>query len=128
MLEEPADVDQFVRDHAVSLVTKASDGDIAGALRQLDAFRVLCAHRRGSFGVDGWNFAPNDFLSVQKFNAWALPRSADHLTANDPSRRLFNGDVGVVVKDERGLGSHFPTQTFRWSSQFRCQTTQQFTQ
>ena len=64
MVEEPADVDQFVRDHAVSLTAKAVDGDIAGALRQLDAFRVLCAHRSGPFGVDGWNVRAERLLEL----------------------------------------------------------------
>ena len=109
MLEEPADVDQFVRDHAVSLVTKASDGDIAGALRQLDAFRVLCAHRRGSFGVDGWNFRAERLLERAEVQTRGhYPGQPIIVTANDLSRRLFNGDVGVVVKDERGLRVAFP--------------------
>ena len=109
MLEEPADVDHFVRDHAVSLVTKASDGDIAGALRQLDAFRVLCAHRRGSFGVDGWNFRAERLLERAEVQTRGhYPGQPIIVTANDPSRRLFNGDVGVVVKDERGLRVAFP--------------------
>ena len=30
------------------------------------------------------------------------------VTANDPTRRLFNGDVGVVVRDDRGLRVAFP--------------------
>ena len=109
MLEEPADVDQFVRDHAVSLVTKASDGDIAGALRQLDAFRVLCAHRSGPFGVDGWNFRAERLLERAEVQTRGYyPGQPIIVTANDPSRRLFNGDVGVVVKDERGLRVAFP--------------------
>ena len=62
MVDEPADVDQFVRDHAVSLAAQAFDGDIAGALRQLGPFRVLCAHRGGPFGVDGWNVGAERLL------------------------------------------------------------------
>ena len=108
MLEEPADVDHFVRDHAVSLA-QASDGDIAGALRQLDAFRVLCAHRSGPFGVDGWNVRAERLLERAEVQTRGhYPGQPIMVTANDPTRRLFNGDVGVVVRDERGLRVAFP--------------------
>ncbi len=109
MVEEPADVDQFVRDHAVSLSAKAFDGDIAGALRQLDAFRVLCAHRSGPFGVDGWNVRAERLLERAEVQTRGhYPGQPIMVTANDPTRRLFNGDVGVVVRDDRGLWVAFP--------------------
>ena len=109
MVEESADVDQFVRDHAVSLAAKASDGDISGALRQLDAFRVLCAHRSGPFGVDGWNVRAERLLERAEVQTRGhYPGQPIMVTANDPTRRLFNGDVGVVVKDQRGLRVAFP--------------------
>ena len=108
MVDEPADVDQFVN-HAVSLAAQAFDGDIAGALRQLSAFQVLCAHRSGPFGVDGWNVRAERLLEHAEVQTRGhYPGQPIMVTANDPTRRLFNGDVGVVVRDDRGLRVAFP--------------------
>ena len=88
---------------------QAFDGDIAGALRQLDAFRVLCAHRSGPFGVDGWNVRAERLLERAEVQTRGhYPGQPIMVTANDPTRRLFNGDVGVVVRDDRGLRVAFP--------------------
>ncbi|MGB0147662.1 MAG: ATP-binding domain-containing protein, partial [Ilumatobacteraceae bacterium] len=94
---------------AVSLSAKVFDGDIAGALRQLDAFRVLCAHRSGPFGVNGWNVRAERLLERAEVQTRGhYPGQPIMVTANDPTRRLFNGDVGVVVRDDRGLWVAFP--------------------
>ena len=71
--------------------------------------RVLCAHRSGPFGVDGWNVRAERLLERAEVQARGhYPGQPIMVTANDPTRRLFNGDVGVVVRDDRGLWVAFP--------------------
>lgn len=68
----------------------------------LHAFRVLCAHRTGPFGVE----ALNEQLETALADAELLRpegRFYDHrpilITQNDYQLGLFNGDVGVVLRD-----------------------------
>ncbi|MGB1644747.1 MAG: ATP-binding domain-containing protein, partial [Ilumatobacteraceae bacterium] len=100
IVEQSADVEAFMRQHALNLVTKARDGDIAAALQQLDEFRVLCAHRRGPFGVDRWNLFNEQLLESEgvRTRGWYYGQPV-MVTKNDPTQRLFNGDVGVAIAD-----------------------------
>lgn len=90
-----------VGDFGRALLAAATDGDEVGALQALGRFRVLCAHRRGLSGVEGWTARIESWLSedVEGFApdaGWYLGRPV-MVTANDYSLRLFNGDTGVVV-------------------------------
>ena len=96
-----------VRDFGRALFTAAVEGDEVAALRVLDRFRLLCAHRRGLAGVEGWTTQIESWLSedVEGFSpdaGWYLGRPV-LVTANDYSLRLFNGDTGVVVTRPGGL-------------------------
>ena len=71
----------------------------------LSSFRVLCAHRIGSFGAERFN------RSVERrLRALGLVRTHDAfypgrpilVTRNDPRTRLSNGDTGVVLCDAAG--------------------------
>jgi exodeoxyribonuclease V alpha subunit len=84
-----------------ALLAAATAGDGAAALAWLARFRVLCAHRRGTAGVDTWTARIEEWLaeSVDGFGAggsWYLGRPV-MVTANDYGLRLFNGDTGAVV-------------------------------
>ena len=72
---------------------------------QFAAFRVLSAHRRGPFGVAALNRQIEDVLDEQSFisarNTWYAGRPV-MITRNDYDLRLFNGDVGVALKDAEG--------------------------
>ncbi|HEX8631797.1 MAG TPA: exodeoxyribonuclease V subunit alpha [Catenuloplanes sp.] len=80
----------------------ASAGDVTTALRELDAHRLLCAHRRGPYGVGRWT------AEVEGWLADATPGDTDDggwypgrpllITANDYELGLYNGDTGVVVR------------------------------
>jgi exodeoxyribonuclease V alpha subunit len=76
----------------------AQAGDAAGALDALASLRVLCAHRRGPFGVARWNWQFEQWLAEG-----GAPLSGSYVgrpvlvTANDPVSGLANGDLGVVV-------------------------------
>ena len=85
-----------------NVIAAARAGDAARALDALDRVRILTAHRHGAVGVDRW---------VPLVERW-LTRGVDQydpagrspvgrpvmVTRNDPHLRLFNGDVGVVVR------------------------------
>ena len=71
-----------------------------GAIRELGAFRVLCAHRRGPHGVATWMPRIETWLAAELagFGAeqWYVGRPL-LVTENDHGIRLYNGDTGVVV-------------------------------
>ena len=80
-------------------------GDDEAALKALDAFRVLCAHRHGPSGVATWTRAVEGWLAdaVPGYGAEARWYAGRPLlvTKNDYGLGLFNGDAGVVVAGER---------------------------
>jgi exodeoxyribonuclease V alpha subunit len=93
-----------VRDGAVrtgrAVIEAAAERDAARAIRELGAFRVLCAHRRGPHGVATW------MPRIETWLAGELPGFASEpwyvgrpllVTENDHAIRLYNGDTGVVV-------------------------------
>jgi exodeoxyribonuclease V alpha subunit len=99
-----------VRDRAVAAgeqtVLAARRGDARTALASLSGFRVLCAHRRGMYGVGEWTVLLERWLSerISGFRArapWYVGRPV-MVTANDYALGLFNGDTGVVVAGEDG--------------------------
>ena len=84
------------------LIAAARDGDPASALRHLARFRLLCAHRRGPFGVGRWTEVLEQWLreAVPGFEPGPQPYPGLPLlaTRNDYELRLHNGDTGVVVR------------------------------
>ncbi|HWK30422.1 MAG TPA: exodeoxyribonuclease V subunit alpha [Solirubrobacter sp.] len=81
-----------------AVVAAARAGDAAGALDALGAFRVLCAHRHGPYGVDTWTARIEDWLgdTVAGGGRWYTGRPL-LITQNDYGLNLRNGDAGVVV-------------------------------
>ncbi|MGB9308830.1 MAG: ATP-binding domain-containing protein, partial [Mycobacterium sp.] len=76
------------------------------ALATLDGHRLLCAHRRGPFGVQHWNQQVQRWLSEETGQpAWSqwYPGRPLLVTANDYGLRVYNGDTGVVVAGPDGL-------------------------
>lgn len=99
-----------VRERAVAAgeqtVLAARRGDARTALASLSGFRVLCAHRRGTYGVSEWTVLLERWLAerISGFRAgapWYVGRPV-MVTANDYALGLFNGDTGVVVAGEDG--------------------------
>lgn len=78
------------------------------ALEAIDGFRVLAAHRAGTFGAAGLNAAAVELLAREG----TVPREAATsrwwrgqpvmITENDHAQELYNGDVGVVLADAGG--------------------------
>jgi len=74
-------------------------------LALLGQYRVLCAHRQGSFGVEQQNRNVEDCLARAGLidpQATFYENRPIIVTQNDYTLGLFNGDVGVVVRDEQG--------------------------
>jgi len=82
-------------------VAAALAGDAGAALDALGSLRVLCAHRRGPFGVARWNWQFEQWLAEGAAPAVGFYVGRPVLvTANDPVSGLANGDLGVVVATE----------------------------
>jgi exodeoxyribonuclease V alpha subunit len=85
-----------------TVITAARLGDGAAALGALGAFRLLCAHRHGRYGVAVWAAQVERWLAaaVDGFAPGARDQPGRPLliTRNDYELRLFNGEVGVVAR------------------------------
>ena len=91
---------------ARAVIEAAREGDAHRALEALGSFRVLCAHRRGPYGVATWTDRIERWLAneVDGFGAegqWYVGRPL-LVTENDYGLRLYNGDTGVVVATDTG--------------------------
>jgi exodeoxyribonuclease V alpha subunit len=106
----PLDVDEaeaeidLVRERAVAagieVAGAARGGAALEALGALGRFRLLCAHRRGPYGVSDW---------TSRIQGWLAPHIEDIeqrdyvgrpllVTENDYELGLYNGDTGVIVE------------------------------
>jgi len=78
--------------------TLSESSDPKSALSVLSAFRILCAHNKGRYGVESWN----------RRTKALLPSGEDRpspivVGVNDYTVRLFNGDDGIIL----GNKTHF---------------------
>jgi exodeoxyribonuclease V alpha subunit len=79
----------------------AQRGDGRAALQALGAMRLLCAHRRGPYGVSRWMPQIQAWLAAEvdglhMRGEW-YPGRPLLVTRNDYGLGLYNGDTGVVV-------------------------------
>jgi exodeoxyribonuclease V alpha subunit len=104
--------------HALALRTAAILGDEGAALEVLDEHRLLCAHRRGPFGVQRWNRQVERWLTEETgepiWSSWYAGRPV-LVTANDYGLGLYNGDTGVTVVRDSALRAVIGTMTFATS-------------
>jgi exodeoxyribonuclease V alpha subunit len=104
--------------HALALRTAALLGDGGAALEVLDEHRLLCAHRRGPFGVQHWNRQVERWLTEETgepiWSSWYAGRPV-LVTANDYGLGLYNGDTGVTVVRDSALRAVIGTMTFATS-------------
>lgn len=84
------------------------------AFHHLNKFRILCALREGPFGVKAINMLIERMLREQRIisgeDAWYAGKPV-MITKNDYNLNLYNGDVGIVLKDleaENDLRVFFP--------------------
>lgn len=100
------DLRAAVVDAGTELAAAAAAGDGRAALDALGRFRLLCAHRRGDYGVVPWTAQVETWLAaeIDGFAAggpWYAGRPL-LFTENDYGLQLYNGDTGVVVAPPGG--------------------------
>jgi exodeoxyribonuclease V alpha subunit len=95
---------------ARAMIDAARDGRGEAALAALARFRILCAHRRGPYGVATWTARAEGWLEAEipglsTAERW-YPGRPLLVTENDYELGLNNGDTGVVVQEpERVLAA-----------------------
>jgi exodeoxyribonuclease V alpha subunit len=105
-----------------ALIAAAREGRRAEALQGLDQHRLLCAHRRGPYGVARWSQEVERWLG-QAHPGFADPAPGERaspwwpgrpllVTGNDYDLGLYNGDTGVVVREHGVLRAVFGDQSF----------------
>ena len=103
---------------ALALRVAAVAGDSQAALRVLDEHRLLCAHRRGPYGVQQWNRQVERWLTEETgepiWSSWYAGRPV-LVTANDYGLGLYNGDTGVTVVHDDTLRAVIGAQSFATS-------------
>lgn len=112
-VHQPAEVLRKVLvPHALRLREAAVLGNADAALQTLEQHRLLCAHRRGPYGVAYWNRQVERWLSEQTdmplWADWYVGRPV-LVTANDYGLGLYNGDTGVAVLRDGGLRAAMAT-------------------
>jgi exodeoxyribonuclease V alpha subunit len=85
----------------------------AALLEALGAFRLLAPEREGRLGVSGINAAVERWLEGQgravRQEPWYHGRPV-LVTENDYALGVFNGDLGVVWRDDDGVAVYFPAE------------------
>jgi exodeoxyribonuclease V alpha subunit len=93
-----------IRDPAVAagldVATAASAGAAREALAALGRFRLLCAHRRGPYGVSDWTSRIQGWLGgeIEDIEQRDYVGRPLLVTENDYELGLYNGDTGVIVE------------------------------
>ncbi|MCW3786864.1 exodeoxyribonuclease V subunit alpha [Plebeiibacterium sediminum] len=89
-------------DHYKAYITEP---DIKKALQKLNNVRFLCAVRQGDYGVNQYNQLIEGYLNnkglIQARNLF-YEHQPIMITQNDYNLGLFNGDIGIIRKDEKG--------------------------
>ncbi|MDP7703942.1 exodeoxyribonuclease V subunit alpha [Mycobacterium sp. TY815] len=98
--EDPTDqLRKVLVPHALALRQAALLGDANAALSTLDEHRLLCAHRRGRFGIGHWNRQVERWLVEATgdpiWSSWYAGRPV-LVTNNDYGLGVYNGDTGVA--------------------------------
>jgi exodeoxyribonuclease V alpha subunit len=106
-----ADMAAQVRTAGVAMFEAARSGEVQKALAALDRHRLLCAHRRGPYGVMRWGLEAERWLAESipgygEDGEWYLGRPL-LVTANDYEMSLYNGDTGVIVETPAGVRAAF---------------------
>ena len=106
-LESPAGMAEIISDIYRDLVEKAENNrtDTAELFSLMEHHTVLSPLRRGVWGVAAMNNRVSAALggTISPFAGMPVV-----VTGNDPRRGLWNGDRGVIVREEGRLRARFP--------------------
>jgi exodeoxyribonuclease V alpha subunit len=95
--------------HARRLIELAEAAEVEAALDQLSEMALLCAHRRGPVGVSEWvSMVERRTRTTPSWLGPWFPGRPVMVTTNDYRLRLFNGDIGVTVRDGGRVLVAFP--------------------
>lgn len=105
LTEEPID---FIVDHYLGYLELMTDGaDVQTVFTAFDRFRVLCSNQRGPNSVCDINAKVEHALSrldkIRLTGLWYHGRPV-MITANNPALRLYNGDIGLCMRDAESDG------------------------
>jgi len=111
-LTSPARLRKILRDKAIkfySLISKSSDVE-----SDMKSFMLLSPVRRGKYGTKNINRLMEEFI-IREFDPEIYKRDDELyfngkpiiITENDYDLMLFNGDVGVVVYEDKRFGVRF---------------------
>jgi exodeoxyribonuclease V alpha subunit len=90
-------VAQDVRTASLALTEAALAGDVDLALERLETHKLLCAHRRGPYGVSEWARRAAEWAGAPAPAGDWYPGQPLLVTRNDHEAKVYNGDTGVVV-------------------------------
>lgn len=100
--DEQADLDAQI---CAGFATYLKEKNPVSALKLLKGFRLLSAHRHGARGVEQLNQWVESVLVEKKMivkqGEWYVGRPI-MITGNHYAMDLFNGDVGLTLKDDQG--------------------------
>jgi exodeoxyribonuclease V alpha subunit len=110
-LPAPVEIAQSLRDIVVRRYGEVlSAGDVLERLALFGALRILCPVREGPYGVAAMNRMVEKLLQ----EAGLLDPEGRHyhgrpvlVTENDYALQLFNGDIGLIVREEGELRACF---------------------
>lgn len=116
-LPRPGALPRVIKDSVIMgyghYLTESNPDKIFGLF---DRFRILCALRKGPYGVYAINSLVEQILKegglIEPGKRW-YPGRPVLITKNDYNLRLFNGDVGIVMPDPQAdddLRVFFPTK------------------
>ncbi len=84
---------RFLQNYPVRDCVKAQSATEAFEL--FDSFRILCATHHGVCGTDHVNHIMQKILKIRPYeHGWPLM-----VTVNDHARQLFNGDIGICLRE-----------------------------
>lgn len=98
------------KEHGYDYKNVLKNSNVSEMFKALKNFQILCAVRKGKFGVENLNNLIEEILIekglINKKGLWyhGLPII---ISKNDYSLQLYNGDIGIVVEENNKLFVYF---------------------